>query len=91
METDFEQSLLKITANIVKAFVKNNEISQEGLRHLIKNLYADLYREIEQIAPISHKTQITSEVIEHLIEQIETEERYDQLADLDLRNILYLN
>lgn len=91
MKTDFEKSLLLITAKIVEAFVLNNEIEQEDLPNFIQNLYADLYREIETITSNKTPNKITKEVMECLIEKIETDKKYDQLAGLNLRDIIFYN
>jgi len=91
MKTEFEKSLLIITAKIVEAFVLNNEIEQEDLPNFIQNLYADLYREIETITSDKTPKKINKEIMECLIEKIETEKKYDQLAGLDLKNIIFYN
>lgn len=91
MKTEFEKSLLIITAKIVEAFVLNNEIEQEDLPNFIQNLYADLYREIETITSNKTPKKINKEIMEYLLEKIETEKKYDQLAGLDLKNIIFYN
>lgn len=91
MKTEFEKSLLIITSKIVEAFVLNNEIEQEDLPNFIQNLYADLYREIETITSDKTPKQINKEIMECLLEKIETEKKYDQLAGLDLKNIIFYN
>lgn len=91
MKTEFEKSLLIITSKIVEAFVLNNEIEQEDLPNFIQNLYADLYREIETISSDKTPKQINKEIMECLLEKIETEKKYDQLAGLDLKNIIFYN
>ena len=91
MKTEFEKSLLIITSKIVEAFVLNNEIEQEDLPNFIQNLYADLYREIETITSDKTPKKINKEIMECLIEKIETEKKYDQLAGLDLKNIIFYN
>ena len=91
MKTEFEKSLLIITSKIVEAFVLNNEIEPEDLPNFIQNLYADLYREIETISSDKTPKQINKEIMECLLEKIETEKKYDQLAGLDLKNIIFYN
>lgn len=91
MKTEFEKSLLIITSKIVEAFVLNNEIEQEDLPNFIQNLYADLYREIETITSNKTPKKINKEIMEYLLEKIETEKKYDQLAGLDLKNIIFYN
>lgn len=91
MKTELEKSLLIITAKIVESFVQNNKIEQEDLPDFIQNLYADLYREIVTISSNKTPNKITKEVMESLIEKIETDKKYDQLAGLNIRDIIFFN
>ena len=91
MKTELEKSLLIITAKIVESFVQNNKIEQEDLPDFIQNLYADLYREIVTISSNKTPNKITKEVMESLIEKIETDKKYDQLAGLNIRDIIFYN
>ena len=91
MDQVFKNSLLDVTAKILVAFAKNNEISQEDFCNLIKNLYADLYRDIGEVTTITHTSPVSDEIIELIIQLIETKQKYDDLADLDLRNILSIH
>ncbi len=89
MKSDFENSILQITAKIVEAFVKNNEISQEELPTFIQNLYADLFRELEALNTAQKTPKITKKMLETLLNKIENDKKYYILSDLDLKKILF--
>ncbi len=89
MKSDFENSILQITAKIVEAFVKNNEIPQEELPTFIQNLYADLFRELEALNTAQKTPKITKKMLETLLNKIENDKKYYILSDLDLKKILF--
>ncbi|GAA6210813.1 hypothetical protein NBRC116602_05530 [Hyphomicrobiales bacterium 4NK60-0047b] len=89
MKSDFENSILQITAKIVEAFVKNNEIPQEELPAFIQNLYADLFRELEALSTVKKKPKVTKKMLETLLDKIEDDKKYYILSDLDLKKILF--
>ena len=79
----------KLRQKIVKAFVKNNEISQEELPTFIQNLYADLFRELETLSSAQKTPKITKKMLETLLNKIENDKKYYILSDLDLKKILF--
>jgi|GEM_PF-6131812 len=89
MQSDFEYSILQITAKIVEAFVKNNEVPQEELPSFIQNLYADLFRELETLSSSKENPKITKKMLETLLEKIENDKKYYVISDLNLEKILF--
>ncbi len=89
MQSDFENSILQITAKIVEAFVKNNEVPQEELPSFIQNLYADLFRELEILSSSKKNPKITKKMLETLLDKIENDKKYYVISDLNLKKILF--
>lgn len=89
MQSNLENSILQITAKIVEAFVKNNEIPKEQLPSFIQNLYADLSREFGALGVSKSNPKITKETLEGLLEKIENDKKFFILSDLNLKDILF--